>query len=446
MLLWMKNLKLFPSLNRLGLRQIKPDELEEFNHLLVEHHYLHSSRSAGESLRYVAEIDGERVALLLWGSAAYRLKPRDEWIGWDSSQRHSRLKLVVQNRRFLILPGIEMPNLASKTLAMCLKRLPGDWHRAFGYKPLLAETFVDPALYQGTCYKASGWEALGFSAGFGRDCMDFYQAHDRPKQLWTKPLHKRARELLCTREALPEAFRNAEKDSDNAHSINLKVPQMEGLWKRFNAIEDFRRKQGKRHALATVLSLLVLGTLCGKQNLKAIVNLAAALSQTQLRALRSWKNPKTGLYHAPCYSVFYKVLQNLDADKFDEVLSAFIREQDGHLPRDIAVDGKAVRGTCSKNGKQLNLVAAVDHEQVQMLAQVATDDKANEITAGQALLQKMPPMPGSTFTFDAMHTQLKTANMVVEELGADYIMQLKDNQPGMFQYAQGLFQPPFSQS
>ena len=142
----------------------------------------------------------------------------------------------------------------------------------------------------------------------------------------------------------------------------------------------------------------------------------------------------------------YDVLQNVDADKFDEVVSAFICQQDGHLPRDIAVDGKTVRGACSKNGKQLNLVAAVDHEQVQMLAQVATDDKSNEIPAGQALLQKMPPMSGSTFTFDAMHTQLKTANMVVEELGADYIMQLKDKQPGMFQYAQGLLQPPFSQS
>ena len=441
----MKTTKLLPSLNRLSLRQIKADELEKFNYLLVEHHYLHSSKSAGETLRYVAEIDGKWVALLLWGSAAYRLKPRDEWIGWDSSQRHSRLKLVVQNRRFLILPEIDMPNLASKTLAMCLKQLPDDWYRAFGYKPLLAETFVDPALHQGTCYKASGWETRGFSAGFGRDSMDFYQAHDRPKQLWTRPLHKRARELLRTREALPEAFRNAEKDSDNAHSINLNVPQMEGLWKRFNEIEDFRRKQGKRYRLATVLSLLVLGTLCGKQNLKAIVNLAAALSQIQLRSLRSWKNPRTGVYHAPCYSVFYDVLQNVDGDKFDEVVSAFICEQDGHLPRDIAVDGKVVRGTCSKNGKQLNLVAAVDHEQVQMLAQVATDDKSNEIPAVQELLQKMPPMPESTFTFDAMHTQLKTANMVVEELGADYIMQLKDNQPGMLQYAQGLFQPPFSQ-
>ena len=81
----MKTTKLLPSLNRLSLRQIKADELEKFNHLLVEHHYLHSSKSAGETLRYVAEIDGKWVALLLWGSAAYRLKPRDEWIGWDSS-------------------------------------------------------------------------------------------------------------------------------------------------------------------------------------------------------------------------------------------------------------------------------------------------------------------------------------------------------------------------
>ena len=156
-----------------------------------------------------------------------------------------------------------------------------------------------------------------------------------------------------------------------------------------------------------------------------------SVTHVLVRSLRSWKNPKTGRYKAPCYDVFYRVLQNVKAELFDKILAEFICLQEGRLPRDIAVDGKTLKGTNTEASKALHLVAAVDHQSAQTLAQVATADKSNEITAAQTLLQKMPVMDGSTFTFDALHNQKETAHIVVEELSADYVIQIKDNQPKM---------------
>ncbi len=107
------------------------------------------------------------MALLPWGAAALRLKDRDGWIGWDAARRHERLKLVVQNRRFLLLAGVDLPNLASKTLSMCTGRLARDWRERFGYEPLLGESFVDPERFRGTSYKAAGREPVGTTAAQG---------------------------------------------------------------------------------------------------------------------------------------------------------------------------------------------------------------------------------------------------------------------------------------
>ncbi len=294
-----KSYHLTPSIDRLTLRLILPEEQERFNDLLIQHHYLHSAGSAGETLRYVALIDGQWVCLLLWGAASYRLKDRDGWIGWDGARRHARLKLVVQNRRFLILPGLKLANLASKTLAMCLRVLADHWEQAFAYRPLVAETFVDPQIHRGTCYKASGWTPLGLSAGYGRQREDFYERHERPKQIWVKPLRADALQLLRSPGPLPKAHREALNANDNSHAVCLKVEQMTSLWERFHQIEDFRRKAGRRYRLATVLSMIVLGTLCGKHNLKEIVRLTHHLNQAQLRALRSWKTPKQAVFRPP---------------------------------------------------------------------------------------------------------------------------------------------------
>ena len=113
------------------------EDIERFTKLAKKFHYMGEGSPAGDTMRMVIEVDGEWIALLLWGSACYRLKPRDEWIGWTDQQRAARQKLVVQNRRFVLLtqPG-EHPNLASRILGKVIRELPALWKARFGYEPL----------------------------------------------------------------------------------------------------------------------------------------------------------------------------------------------------------------------------------------------------------------------------------------------------------------------
>src|SRR5512138_3105385 len=148
-------------------------DIQWFDQLLGEHHYLGAGRAVGDYLRQVVTLGGKPVALLVWGPACYALKDRDLWISWSGCQRVERLKLIVQNRRFLLLTGKgQAPNLASQALGAGLRALPQQWGERFGYRPLLAESFTDPEAYAGTCYKASNWEAVGWSAGHSRHRAD----------------------------------------------------------------------------------------------------------------------------------------------------------------------------------------------------------------------------------------------------------------------------------
>lgn len=113
--------------------------------------------------------------------------------------------LIVQNRRFLLFSNARMPNLASRCLSMALKAVPSLWEQAHGYKPLLAETFTDIEQFEGTCYKASNWSALGQTKGFKRHRADYYQHHGRPKKLWVYPFHPKACEILQSIN-LPKAY------------------------------------------------------------------------------------------------------------------------------------------------------------------------------------------------------------------------------------------------
>src|ERR1051326_2452511 len=126
------------------VRLIRPEEQEKFDRLMIEGHYLHSAVFVGQQLRYVAEYQGQWVALLVWTAAAYKLKPREAWIGWSDRQKRRRLPLVVNNARFFILEAFHIPNLASRVLKLNLARLSQDWQETYGHRVLIAETFVDP--------------------------------------------------------------------------------------------------------------------------------------------------------------------------------------------------------------------------------------------------------------------------------------------------------------
>ena len=155
------------------VRLIEDSERERFDEELVNKHYLKNANAVGRVLRYVAEYSGQWVALLTFNSAAYHIKPRDQWLHWAAAQVPQRRHLIAQNSRFLVLaaPG-KWPNLASRVLKLACARLANDWQQHYGYPVLAVETFVDPQRFRGTCYKAAGWEVLGPTQGNGRNWQD----------------------------------------------------------------------------------------------------------------------------------------------------------------------------------------------------------------------------------------------------------------------------------
>ncbi len=137
------------------------------------------------------------LACLLWSSPAWKMAPRDQWIGWNQEQREQNLQLVVNNSRYLILPWVHVRGLASKILGQCARQLPGDWELRYGCRPLLLETLVDAGRFRGTCYRAANWIQVGQTQGRGR--MDSeHRAHGlAQKDIYLYPLCRNVQQQLC---------------------------------------------------------------------------------------------------------------------------------------------------------------------------------------------------------------------------------------------------------
>lgn len=145
------------SLKRVTVRLLCEHERPRFDALLEQKHYLCSAQMVGRTLRYVAELDGEWVALACFSAAALHLKAREKWIGWSPRQRARRLGFVVNNSRYLVLPERErLPNLASRALGLFLRRLSRDWQARWEHPVFAVESFVDETRYRGVCYRACG--------------------------------------------------------------------------------------------------------------------------------------------------------------------------------------------------------------------------------------------------------------------------------------------------
>jgi hypothetical protein len=183
----------YPPVN---IRLVEPSDEYLWGYLLHHHHYLGWPKLVGEHLRYLASIDGQVVACLAWASAAWKVKSRDEFIGWKPEAKRQRLHLITNNTRFLILPWIQVKHLASKVLALNLKRLSHDWRNAYNHPVCLAETFVDTARFEGTCYKAANWHYVGHTQGSAKKGND-YRFHGRSKAVYLYPLERHFRRQLC---------------------------------------------------------------------------------------------------------------------------------------------------------------------------------------------------------------------------------------------------------
>jgi hypothetical protein len=169
------------NLSEVLVRPVRPLEEQRFQHLMSKHHYLGALPKISETLWYVATFADRWVALLSFSAAALKCSPRDRWIGWDFRHQYDRLKLLTNNSRFLILPDWHFPNLASRILSLCQKRLSADWQVGFDHPVVLLETFVDPRWFRGTIYKAANWIYVGNTKGFYRTRQGYSAYAQSPK-------------------------------------------------------------------------------------------------------------------------------------------------------------------------------------------------------------------------------------------------------------------------
>lgn len=174
----------------LSIQCAAPDQPDQrlFTALVNTHHYLGLRTTVGENLKYlVRAADGRPLACLLFGAAAWKVAARDAWIGWPPAQRTRRLQWITNNTRFLILPGVRIPHLASHVLGRVARRIAGDWQAKYGHRVVALETFVERDRFTGTCCRAANWIHLGSTTGRSR--QDRHHQLQRPvKDVYLLPL------------------------------------------------------------------------------------------------------------------------------------------------------------------------------------------------------------------------------------------------------------------
>jgi uncharacterized protein DUF4338 len=186
------------------LREIQPVELQPvrrtadeplFNSLLEQYHYLAYEQPVGEHLKFLAWAQGRPIACLAWSSAPRHLSSRDEYIGWSAASRKRNIRFIAYNTRYLLLPWVHIPHLASHILGQMTRALSDYWERMYGHPVYFAETFIDPTRFRGTCYRAANWVLLGQTTGRGK-ADQTHQPNRTIKEVLGYALTPRFRELL----------------------------------------------------------------------------------------------------------------------------------------------------------------------------------------------------------------------------------------------------------
>ena len=421
-------------LDGLRVRLVESDELEHCHQLLDQHHYLRSPKPVGERLYYVAtDARGKWLGLLVFAAAAKHLRHRDRWIGWTDAQRERRLSLVVNNIRFLLLPDQTFPNLGTKALRLVLARLSSDWQARYGHPLLVVETFVDPDQFCGTVYTANGWEELGKTDGSGRHQRDYYVRHDKPKRLFARELCRNARRSLQA-EHLKAALAmvEAKVSPRSRHTAKEIRSIVDGL----RQVPDFR-KRVESYPLWSLLAIYLLAVLRGApRGSKDLAKFARKLSQAQRRALGI--RQRHGYCPAPSQSTFWRLLEEINGTKLEQMLLAVQEQLRGPAPKDelIAMDGKE-----PKHGGGQSVLTAICVPSQHYLASAIVDTKTNEIPVARQLFKDLD-LKGRFVSLDALHTQTQTGRDLVLEAGAHYLLTAKDNQPTVHQTIEKLLPAP----
>jgi hypothetical protein len=340
------------DLNTLRVRPVIKSEEARYRDLMQQHHYLGDLTKIGHTLWYVVTYGEAWAALLSFSASAWKCGARDRWIGWNFRHQYDRLSLIANNSRFLILPEWHYPNLGSKALSLCRQRIAGDWQERFGQPLLLLETFVDPARFHGTVYRAANWTCLGLTRGFRRTREGYSTDAPSPKLVFTLPLQRDARAQL-SRSILNPIYRTG------APKIMLTAQQMRTLPDFFNDIPDPRRDEGKRHRLSVVLGIAAGATLCGMRGYKAIAEWAKDLKPKARERFGCRRENKKCI--VPSESIIRDVLVRVDPVKLDLALqqwnAAFAKED-----KSLAIDGKTMCNAIDEAGQQTHIMSVVGHE------------------------------------------------------------------------------------
>ena len=430
------------SLAGLEIRLAAPDEVSGFSTLMAVHHYL-GSRASGRLLRYVACLDGQPAVLATFGSAAWKCRPREEFLGWDDEQRAARLGAVAGNQRLCVLPAGRQRNLASAALSAMLRRLPADHLAAFG-RPLVAvETFTDPARGSGAVYAASGFTPVGLTAGYARARgRSDYVFHGAPKQYWLRGLGRAAATRLPG--LLAGAFDSplitpGGKGRTDVNTVNIDGhgDGGRGLLEHLRTITDHRMARGKRHPLEAILVVIAVAKLCGANSVYAVGQFAATMPQQALARCGLRRNTRTGRYHPPSLKTLKRAIRHVDAGQADAAVCAWLRQEAaaGRISlRHLAIDGKSVNGAKDASGQAPHLLAAYDITDGTVAAQLDVNAKHNEITYFADLLACLDTDDGgdgdeqiTLITADALHTQTGHVE-AMNAAGLDWMLIAKGNQ------------------
>jgi len=423
-----------PSLrfSDLAVRPVTIEEKGRWKSLMDEHHYLGFAGVGGRSIFYVATLQEQWVALLCWSSAALHVGVREQWLGWDAAVRQKRLQFIANNSRFLILPGVAIKNLASKVLSLNLARLSSDWQTFHGSSIWLAETFVDPSRYLGTCYLAANWQVIGQTQGFSRvpAAEGFYRQNNQPKMYLAYPLIRKFKEKFS--DLLFEDKRRG--DFVIVDIRKLPMDGKRGLIQTLKTVNDPRRRQGRVHTNTSVLAISTCAMLSGARSFRAIAEWGSKLRPHELRRLRCRKDK------APSESTIQRVLRATNAQEFDDKIGSWLMDASGGSTcgKGIAVDGKVLKGSYGADGKQIQLLSALLHEEKIVISQRQIEAKTNEITEFNNLLKNID-IEDLLVTADALHCQTSHAEFLVNTKKANFLFNVKENQPTLERLIEEVF-------
>ena len=293
------------DLKRICVHVASESDALRYRALMAQHHYLGDLAKIGHTLWYIATYQQEWVALLSFSASALKCAARDKWIGWDFRHQYGRLKLIANNSRFLILPDWHHPNLGTRVLALCQRRICADWVAHFNQPLLLLETFVDAARYRGTVYRAGNWICVGQTLG-----------------------HRRTRAGYSLREGTPKLV--------------------------------FVR------ALKHVLALAAGAILCGMEGYKAIAGWANDLGIKARERFGCRIDNRVRI--VPSESTIRDILIRVDPVALDRALARWNADY-GQQDQSLAIDGKTMRNAIDEEGRQTHVMGVVGHDSAQCYTQ-----------------------------------------------------------------------------